>query len=508
MKDFLTARLLLIKIVLCMTYLFNGQVIAYDNNASILAVDGSMLPLLEDVIQAYKAKDVNLNHFKVDYASERCVNNIEMRGIYKGYAILNSYYYLAGLKYLKESYRHFRYPTEWHSNGKSLSFATILSKPLVSLIKKTFQKNLKSVNNDDIKYMVMFLEQLDIYYDLFNTHANEGIIKQLTNTEFFALSGNSYDVNFQTLGFPKPKNICFWELPYLQNIKVKNQRSTYYTPLSLEGYFFTFWLRRHHEGNMALVKEILDFVLPLLKQRQLTTEVPQEIIQESPKNNNIAQLLEDVIQAYKAKDINLDHLKMKYASERCLQDTEMQNIYKGYATLISYYYIAGLKYLKAPYSQFSYPTKWNYQHYQNYDEKSLSFAKILSKSVASLIIKKFQENLKIINKNDIKDIVIFLEQLDVYYDVFNTYTNKSIIERLNTSYVDIKTLGLPTPQNTCFWEPLYLMNIKVKNQRSTYYTPLSLEGYFFSFWLRRHNEGNTALVKEILDVILPLLKSR
>ncbi|MCK5716425.1 MAG: hypothetical protein KAH77_02970 [Thiomargarita sp.] len=495
-------------------------------------------------------------------------------------------------------------PERLHAED-TLSFAKILSKPVVSLITKLLQENLHIVNNNDIKYIVMFLEQLDAYYDLFNTYANERVIEHLTDEKYLYDSANKRiikyltnhkhldDINFQTLGFPKPTNTCFFESLYLMNININNQTATYYRTLSLESYFFSFWMRRHNEGNMSLVKEILDSVLPILKKRPLTTQVSQGLLQQqSSQSSQIQQLFESVIQAYKAKDVSLDHLEMQYASEHCLNDTEMQGIYKGYALLTSYYYIAGLKYFKESYSHFRYPTKWqlnkkvssiidnktlqlfvkviqaykakdvNLDHLkisyaskhclndkkilgiskgyalltsyyyiaglkylkESYSDfrypinwktqtgKSLSFAKILSKPVVSFIITAFQNNFKIINNKEIQYIAMFLEQLDVYYDVFYSYANERIIKHLNNNtYLsdnDFYVLGLPKHKNRCFLEYHHLENIHIKNYGKTYYNLFSIEGYFYSFWLRRHNEGNTALVKEILDVILLLLKSR
>ena len=492
-------------------------------------------------------------------------------------------------------------PERLHAED-TLSFAKILSKPVVSLITKLLQENLHIVNNNDIKYIVMFLEQLDAYYDLFNTYANERVIEHLTDEKYLYDSANKRiikyltnhkhldDINFQTLGFPKPTNTCFFESLYLMNININNKTSTYYRTLSLESYFFSFWMRRHNEGNMSLVKEILDSVLPILKKRPLTTQVSQGLLQQqSSQSSQIQQLFESVIQAYKAKDVSLDHLEMQYASEHCLNDTEIQEVYKGYALLTSYYYIAGLKYLKESYSHFRYPTKWsvnkqekalsfennktlkmfldvieaykatyiNLDHLQisyasepclndkkireiykgyalltsyyyiaglKYLKKSinglyyaakwrtktgesLSFANILSKPVVVLIINLLQDNVKIINNKDIKYIVIFLEQLDAYYDLFNTYSNEKIIKDFNnTGY----SVGFPESKNTCLLEVLYLSNTNTSpnSDYSISYYLRPVESYLYSFWLRRNNEGNTALVKDMLDVILPLLKSR
>ena len=463
--------------------------------------------VIQKVIEVYNVKEDMLLENVLVQSTQQCLS---LQDIYRGYSILNFYYYFANEKYFNNPY------------------TATLSKPIVSLIKKAFQKSLNVITENDLKYIIAFLEQLDIYYDLFNRFSSPKNIEILNNEEDLTSE------DFHILGFPKSKNICFLQFVSIKDISIRMREPFHIDyridSLSLESYFFSFWLRRYNAGNTKAVKEILDFVLPLAKSQYWKNEVSHNLIFvqrliEAYKSKDIdlekiilevtqinsnqnQQLIIAIINSYKAKNVQLDNLTIGTIDQDIgTIDQETQEIFMGYSILISYYYLARLQYLNESIGSM-------YDTYWSNSRKSVSLADILSEQFVSMLTKAFQQNINIITKHDLEYILSFLEELEVYYYVFNTYANKKNIQILNNQghlYVqDFHNVGFPKSKNTYFIETwIQLRNINIRNQESDYsISSLSLEGYFLSFWLRRYNERNMELVKEILDFVLPRIEDR
>lgn len=234
------------------------------------------------------------------------------------------------------------------------------------------------------------------------------------------------------------------------------------------------------------------------------------------ENNNkkLTDIINKTKNSYIDRSVNVENITAYYTSEtdalvkECLSQPSNEkdlsnNVNKGIALFISYYYIARLNLKNKPLSDFHYPT--------DSEKLALTFSSTLKNISGKSLIKKFGVVVGEVKYADARYLYQSLKEMNLYYEKFIKNKNNENILMLSSikflSNEHFYNLGFEKHKNPCFRADLFLENIMIKGHRKVVISVYSIDGYFYGFWLRRYNDGTINKVKKFLDFTLWSLKS-
>jgi hypothetical protein len=248
-----------------------------------------------------------------------------------------------------------------------------------------------------------------------------------------------------------------------------------------------------------------------------TTRQAFDPVDEAPTkpvepNTQLLQVFESVSTNYNNGYIDLNNVSVEVYSESgivCVEDEDFWYVAHGLAIIVSYYYLAQLEFMGRAGVDFSYP---------HYEAESPGVGNLLGGMAFEDIVQQFSSRLQELWYSQYvyrKSLAEAIKKYKSYYELFrdNISDEKLLLLTSKADYLedqDFYQLGFPKGTDRCYNNPVGFYGIQIPElNRKVFYqfgTIGSLDGYFYSFWLRRHKEGTDETMLRLLDYALFLLE--